>query len=191
MLLSDALPVVPAKLVRRYIDMAELLKDNIEVERRRMQAGGGGMQHFQGRPSRREIPDIISWVQCFGLYAAVVTSRHPEKTRELLAYQTMIVSEARRLGGRGWLLYDTQFRQQITSFDAVDFSGINQSLYATTFLAYGGGGRQKVCPDLTTPMKSVPCNPIGWHKSCRCGRAAKRAGDQEEAGESWTMLCME
>ena len=35
------------------------------------------------------------------------------------------------------------FRQ---SFDTVDFSKINQSLYATTFLAYGGG-RQKFCPD--------------------------------------------
>ena len=37
-ILSEALPVVPAKLVRRilrgeYIDMAELLKDNMEVER--------------------------------------------------------------------------------------------------------------------------------------------------------------
>ena len=150
--LSEALPVVPAKLVRRilraeYVDMAELLKDNMEAERRRMQADGGGMQHYQGRSSRREIPDIVSWVQCFGLYAAVVTSRYPEKTKELLAYQTMIVSEARRLGGRGWLLYDAQFRQQVSSFSAVDFSRINQSLYATTFLAYGGGGRQKVCPD--------------------------------------------
>ena len=38
--LSEALPVVPAKLVRRirrgeFVDMAELLKDNMEVERRR------------------------------------------------------------------------------------------------------------------------------------------------------------
>ena len=149
--LSEALPVVPAKLVRRilraeYVDMAELLKDNMEAERRRMQAEGGTM-HYQGRPSRREIPDIISWVQCFGLYAAVVTSRYPQKMKELLAYQTTIVSEARRLGGRGWLLYDSQFRQQMSSFESVDFSKINQSLYATTFLAYGGGGKQKMCPD--------------------------------------------
>ncbi len=85
-----------------FVDMAELiLKDNMEAERRRMQVDGEGMQHFQGRPARREIPDIISWVQCFGLYAAVVTSHYPEKIRELLTYQTMIVSEARRLGDAG------------------------------------------------------------------------------------------
>ena len=48
-ILSEALPVVSAKLVRRilrgeYIDMAELLKDNMEAERRRLSAEGGS--HF-------------------------------------------------------------------------------------------------------------------------------------------------
>ena len=150
--LGEALPVVPAKLVRRilkaeYVDMAELLKDNMEAERRRWRAEGGQPQgHFTQRTPRREIPDVLSWLQCFNLYAAVVTSEHPEKTRELLAYQALMISEARRCGGRGWLLYDAAFRQQIRSFDSVDFAKVNQSLYSTTFLAYGGG-RAKLCPD--------------------------------------------
>ena len=38
----------------------------------------------------REIPDLLSWVQCFGTYIAVVTSKHPERMRQLLAYQTLI-----------------------------------------------------------------------------------------------------
>lgn len=38
-ILSEALPIIPAKLVRRilkgeFIDMAELLKDNMEVQRK-------------------------------------------------------------------------------------------------------------------------------------------------------------
>ena len=150
--LSEALPVIPAKLVRRilraeYVDMAELLKDNMEAERRRMQAEGGGTHpHFSGRQSRREVPDILSWLQCFGLYAAVVSSRFPEKTKELLAYQTLMITEARRCGGRGWALYDAAFRQQMVSFETTNFAKINQSLYATTFLAYGGPKR-KFCPD--------------------------------------------
>ncbi len=150
--LSEALPVVPAKLVRRilraeYVDMAELLKDNMEAERRRWQQEGASSQGpFMGRVTRREIPDVLSWLQCFTTYAAVVTARYPEKTRELLAYQAMIISEARRCGGRGWLLYDAAFRQQIRSFETVDFSRINQSLYSTTFLAYGSG-RTRFFPD--------------------------------------------
>ncbi len=101
---------------------------------------------FMGRVTRREVPDVLSWLQCFTTYAAVVTARYPEKIRELLAYQAMIISEARRCGGRGWLLYDAAFRQQIRSFETVDFSRINQSLYSTTFLAYGSG-RTRFCPD--------------------------------------------
>ena len=48
--LSDALPVVPSKLVKRivrgeYIDMAEMLSDNMELERRRAlaESEGGAM----------------------------------------------------------------------------------------------------------------------------------------------------
>jgi hypothetical protein len=40
-MLSEALPVVPKKLVRKilkgdFMDMAELLKDNVEAERRQL-----------------------------------------------------------------------------------------------------------------------------------------------------------
>ena len=68
--LGEALPGVPAKLVRRilkaeYVDMAELLKDNMEAERRRWRAEGGQPQgHFTQRTPRREIPDVLSWLQC-------------------------------------------------------------------------------------------------------------------------------
>ncbi len=143
--LGESLPVVPAMLVKRilkgeYIDMAELLRDNVEAERRRV-SGNEGSQ--VPRSGRRELPDFESWLQCFSSYAALVCQMYPQKARELWAYQAMMVSEHRKCGGRGWLLYDSAFRQQITSLKEVDFSKINQSLYSTTFLAYGG--RRQCC----------------------------------------------
>lgn len=57
------------------------------------------------------------------------------------AYQATMIAEARRCGGRGWALYDSAFRQRVSSLQEVDFSKLNQSLYSTTFLAYGGRGR--------------------------------------------------
>ncbi len=56
--LSEALPVEPAKLVRRIlraddVDMAELLKVNMKTERRRVRPYG------QGRVTRRE---VLSWM---------------------------------------------------------------------------------------------------------------------------------
>ena len=140
-ILSEALPVVPAKLVKKivrgeFVDMVELLQDNMEAERRR--ANGEGESAL---PRRREVPDILSWLQCFSMYAAVVGVQYPEKMKDLLAYQALIIAEHRRCGGRGWLLYDTAFRQQITDIRNADFSRLNQSLYLTTFVAYGGKGR--------------------------------------------------
>ena len=46
------------------------------------------------------------------------------------AYQALMITEARRCGGRGWLLYDATFRQQAASRDNADFSRLNQALYA-------------------------------------------------------------
>ena len=115
------------------MDMAELLRDNMEVERRK--AAGEG-ESSQGR--RREVPDILSWLQCFSLYAAVLGAHFPVKSKDLLAYQALMISEHRMCGGRAWILYDSAFRQQISDIREADFSRLNQSLYLTTFVAYGG-----------------------------------------------------
>ena len=142
--LSDGLPPVPAKLVRKivrgeFVDMAELLRDNLEADRRdagTLSSEGGGVRRTG---SRREVPDLLSWVQCFGVYIGVVASRQPEKVKQLLAYQTLIIREARRLGGRGWLAYDSMFRQQAAVSQSTDWSKLNSTLYAVTFLAQQGG----------------------------------------------------
>ncbi len=39
----------------------------------------------QPRRNRREVPNLLSWVQCFGTYMAVVASKHPERVKQLLA----------------------------------------------------------------------------------------------------------
>ena len=45
------------------------------------------------RMNRREVPDIINWLQYFSMYAAVIWSRYLEKARELWAYQATMISE--------------------------------------------------------------------------------------------------
>ena len=140
-ILGEALPVVPPILVRKivrgdFVDMTELLQDNMEVERHK---AAGEAESSQGR--RREVPDILSWLQCFSLYAAVLGAQFPEKSKDLLAYWALLISEHRRCGGRGWILYDSAFHQQISDIREADFSKLNQSLYLTTFVAYGGRGR--------------------------------------------------
>ena len=150
-ILGEGLPPIPAKLVAKiqrgeFVDMAELLRDNIEADRRRTKEGDADPSGGQPSSSqtRREIPDLLSWIQCFGVYACIVAKSHPDKLQQLLAYQTMLVREARRCGGNGWQAYDTMFRQQVANDPAADWSKLNSSLYSVTFLAYQNG-RGKTC----------------------------------------------
>ena len=138
---SQGFPPVPAKLVGKilrleFVDMAELLRDNMEAERRGLSQGEGSSAKH---PQRREVPDILSWIQCFGIYISVMASKFPERVPHMLAYQTMLVREARRCGGRGWLAYDTAFRQQAATDSQVDWSKLNSSLYPVTFMAQASG----------------------------------------------------
>ena len=123
--------------------MAELLRDNLEAER------GNGLQSglpqsAQTKPLCCEVPDILSWAQCFGVYIGVEVEKHPTRVRQLLAYQATILREARRCGGDGWRSYDAMFRQLAAADPTADWSRLNPSLYATTFLAQQSGGR-KLC----------------------------------------------
>ena len=84
-LLSKGLPPIPATFVAKikkgdFVDMAELLRDNIEAERRCSKESGSGASTGQQSQSRREIPDILSWVQCFGTYTFIAVQLHPENS---------------------------------------------------------------------------------------------------------------
>ena len=121
-ILADTLPVIPAKLVKRiqkgeFVDMAEQLKDNIEAERRRLAVAENGSSHNP----RREIPNLLGWLYCYSLFAAIVCAKYPDKAKEMWAYQATIIGESRRCGGNGWHLYDTAFRQQMSSLENTDF----------------------------------------------------------------------
>ena len=99
-ILSEALPVVPPKLVKRiikgeYVDMAELLNDNMEAERQRALIESEISPYVsQHRPGCREVLDILSWLHCFSLYAIVVCCSHPTKAKQLWTYQAMMINEA-------------------------------------------------------------------------------------------------
>ena len=111
---SEGFPPVPAKLVAKilqleFVDMAELLRDNMKAEKRRSIREEATNQ---GKTPRREVPEILSWIQCFGIYVSEMASKYPERVQNMLAYQTTLVREACCCGGRGWLAYDTAFKQQ-------------------------------------------------------------------------------
>ena len=113
--LSLSMDPIPAKLVARiqegqFVEMRDLLGDNIALT-----------QHFEAinncfpsqvlpassRPQLCEVTSLPSWIYCFLTYLAVRSS--DQATRERLIYAKLLVREALRHGGRGWLDYDRLF----------------------------------------------------------------------------------
>ena len=63
--------------------MAELLRDNLEAQRRGTPQEEESTSSSTPARLRREVLDIVIWVQCFGVYTAVVASEYPERTHKL------------------------------------------------------------------------------------------------------------
>ena len=47
----------------------------------------------------------------FATYVAIVAEAHPGRVGDMLAYLRLIVREASKFGGNGWLTYDAVFRR--------------------------------------------------------------------------------
>ena len=192
--LGEGLAPIPAKLVAKilkgdYVDMAELLRDNMEAERRRPRSQHMDSASTSGGGSRREVPDLFSWIQCFGMYAAVVTSKHPEKTQQLFAYQTTLVREARRCGGKGWLAYDSMFRQQASLSPDCDWSKLNNSLYSVTFMAQQNGRGRTCTHCLETDHTAADCALApAYRPSRQVGRETDR-GYRSQDRERSERIC--
>lgn len=93
---SDSFPPILAKLVTKindFVDIVKLLRGSIEAEHRQGQEKGDSSTNSSGssKPSRCEVPDVLSWCQCFGINMSVIATKQPERISQMLAYQAMLV----------------------------------------------------------------------------------------------------
>ena len=86
--------------------MRELLPDNLALAER-LEA----LPVCFGQPSKnaeqRAIGSLITWVSSFATYVAIIS----ERVVDMLAYMRLIIREAHKHGGNGWLTYDAVFRR--------------------------------------------------------------------------------
>lgn len=114
---ANSIVPIPGRLVCRiqaleYVDMRELLPDNLALAER-LAALPQGLAPPKP-PGEREIAGdkaLITWVSSFATYVAIVAEAHPSRVGDMLAYMRLIVREASKFGGNGWLTYDTVFRR--------------------------------------------------------------------------------
>lgn len=124
LVLSAALPPVPAKIVEKitqeqFVDFKDLLADNMALQKRLNEVGIH--THFYSPTGRlREVQDPLTWVSCF--LAFMATRIEDKETRSLAAYGMIVIHLARKHGGRGWLAYDSLFRQQVSAGAKLDWA---------------------------------------------------------------------
>ena len=141
LILASSLPPVPAKIVSKiqvgqFIQMKDLLGDNIALVNQldNLPANSlGGACSSLPRPQMREVSSALAWAGCFLTFAAVkMTDR---ATRDLLTYGRLVLWEAQRHSGPGWLEYDRIFRQHAALNPSTQWSELNPSLHASTILS--------------------------------------------------------
>ena len=107
------LPALPKKMVERklandYIDFSELPPAKGKV--RSLPSGLEGqvvlVQAADLSQSKKLIPDLATWVQCFALYLAVLAPQQPSRIPDLMAYMSCIAKASQKYNWPSWLVYD-------------------------------------------------------------------------------------
>jgi hypothetical protein len=89
--IGPGLPPVPNKLVVRiqageFIDMAEFLPDRLGIN-----TTPSKDDKQATKQKRRQVTNILDWIQYFSIYVAVLTQKHPDCIQDLLGYQALII----------------------------------------------------------------------------------------------------
>ena len=142
--LGHGFPLIPAKMVNRiqkweFVNMSELLPDNLELARRSVESRGATSCATVKSLKKRELSEdwkgLIAWSVCFNTFAAIVAKKYPAKFQELLAYHSTILVEALRFGCKGWLSYDRMFREHVEKEPSSNWSLLHSMFYSLSFLS--------------------------------------------------------
>ena len=83
--------------------------------------------------SRRLIPDLATWTQCFGIYTAAVARKQPGRVPDLMAYLATISKTSQKYRWPSWVIYDQNFRIEVAGNPTLSWAKVDPSLYAQCF----------------------------------------------------------
>ena len=151
--IGAGLPPVPRKLVNRiqvgeFIDMAELLPDRMGISSTPLFSGEKDDKQ-PTKTKRRQVTNILEWVQCYSIYVAVLTGKHPSRIQDLMGYQSLIVEACLEYGSETWLGYDRRFRQMAAAAPGTVWAKIDPTLWNMAFTGQAKARRCKYCFSLT------------------------------------------
>ena len=79
--------------------------------------------------SKKHIPDLATWIQCFAINSAVLLTRHPERAQSLLMYSATIARLSTKFQWPSWIIYGQYFCQEAADTGKTDWAKIDSSIY--------------------------------------------------------------
>ena len=126
-------PPVSGKLVSAivsgaFVELALLLEDPSDVEDPSFSLWDDRLV-LRPRRKRKQITDIVAWVQAFGIYTLVMCSYFPHRAPDLTRYNLLILRTSQQFPGSSWLAYDRAFRREAAARRLLDWSRMNSDLF--------------------------------------------------------------
>ena len=124
---------LPPKLYKKildldFVDMSELLPDGWHLQEQDTKCC-----HQRRLTRRGPVTDILVWIECFSVMVAVLSSKYPDKTPQLMAYQRTIVRASKSYTEDRWVTYDTCYRRNAAITKSLDWGQVDFNLYNETF----------------------------------------------------------
>lgn len=138
-ILGAGLPPVPAKLAYKiesgaFIEMADLLPERL--------GSYHNEEETKGKTKKLAVTNILEWLQCFSIYVAVRGQKQPERIRDFMGYQALIIDAYMEYKGNCWMGYDRRFRQICASQPGRHWDAIHPTLWN---LAFAGQAKTTRC----------------------------------------------
>ena len=151
---APGMPAVPLKLTERmrageFVDFCELppAKERARPVTGSMEGQLILVQAVDLYQTKKLIPDLATWSQCFALFMVTVAMKQPKRIPDMLAYMATIAKASQKYRWPSWLAYNQNFRQAAESGNC-EWSKIDPSIYAQCFngMAISDEGWCRHCP---------------------------------------------
>ena len=106
---SLALSAVARIVSKKFVNMAELLAENLTPLATLKKANPLSELVTGTRRKLRPVPDLTSWAACFAAYTIIQCSRHRDEATMMLGYMRLILQEASAFPAERWREYDVRF----------------------------------------------------------------------------------
>ena len=171
--LGAGLPALPKRLVERvqaneYVEFMEFPPARGKAKPVNQDVGGHivVLQAAELMNTRKIIPDLGTWMQCFAIYTAIILQDHPERAAELMAYQSIIAKASSRYKWPSWVIYDSSFQQEMSGITGASWAKVDPSIYSLCVTGQASAA-ENWCPNCHTVEHTQQTCPIGPRKRQR------------------------